>query len=118
MRLSVEIMLRGNNHVFTETLTHPSEPAAWTSEDVAAILKEMLRAMARAQEPEGGTPKDAALRGMNWIVQPASDGEGVVIAVEIHSALAVAGPIAMSAESLDGLMKKAIAADTRPGLVH
>ena len=27
MRLSVEIMLRGNNHVFTETIVHPTEPA-------------------------------------------------------------------------------------------
>ena len=47
MRLSVEIMLRGNNHVFTETLIHPVEPAAWTPEDVAVILKGMLRAMDR-----------------------------------------------------------------------
>jgi hypothetical protein len=117
MRLSVEIMLRGNNHVFTETLVHPAEPAAWTPEDVALILKGMLRAMAKAQGPEVGEPHEIALRGMNWIVHPAQEG-GVVIAVEIHSALAVVGPIAMAAETLDGLIAKAIAADNRPGLVH
>jgi hypothetical protein len=116
MRLSVEIMLRGNNHVFTETLIHGAEPAAWTPEDVATILKGMLRAMARAQEPEGGEPQDVALRGMNWIVHPAEDG--VVIAVEIHSASAVLGPIAMAPATLDGLITKAVAADNRPGLVH
>ena len=26
MRLSIEIMLRGNNHVFTDTIVHPTEP--------------------------------------------------------------------------------------------
>jgi hypothetical protein len=117
MRLTVEIMLRGNNHVFTETLTHAAEPAAWTPDDVATILKGMLRAMARAQGPEAGDAQDIMLRGMNWIVHPAQDG-GVVVAVEIHSAAAVMGPIPMSASTLDGLITKAVAADNRPGLVH
>jgi hypothetical protein len=116
MRLSVEIMLRGNNHVFTETLVHPTEPAAWTEEDVATIVKGILRAMARAQSPDAGEPADVTLRGMNWIVQPAEDG--VVVAVEIHSASAVAGPIGLSAATLDGLINKAVAAANRPGLVH
>ena len=70
MRLTVEIMLRGNNHVFTETIVHP-----------------------------------------------ATDG-GLVIALEIHSASAVAGPIPMAAATLEGLIGRAVAADTRPGLVH
>ena len=72
--------------------------------------------MARAQGPEAGDPADVSLRGMNWIVHPAEDG--VVIAVEIHSASAVAGPIAMAAPTLDGLITKAVAASNRPGLVH
>jgi hypothetical protein len=118
MRLSVEIMLRGNNHVFTETLLHPAEPAAWTPEDVTVILKGMLRAMAKAQGPEAGEPQEIALRGMNWIVHPSQEGGGVVIALEIHSALAVGGPIEMSEATLNGLIAKAIAADNRPGLVH
>jgi hypothetical protein len=117
MRLSVEIMLRGNNHVFTDTIVHPTEPVAWTEADVAAILKAMLRATAKAQDPAAPVPADVALRGMNWIVHPAADG-GVVIALEIHSASAVAGPVPMSAASLDALIGKAIAADSRPGIVH
>ena len=117
MRLTVEIMLRGNNHVFTETIVHPTEPVAWTEEDVATILKAMLRATAKAQDPDGQPPAEVILRGMNWIVHPATDG-GVVIALEIHSASAVAGPVPMSAATLEGLIDKAIAAANRPGLVH
>jgi hypothetical protein len=117
MRLTVEIMLRGDNRVFTETIVHPSEPVAWTEDDVATILKGMLRATARAQTPDAAPPADVALRGMNWIVHPAPDG-GVVIALEIHSGSAVAGPIPMAAGSLDALIAKAVAASNRPGLVH
>jgi len=117
MRLSAEIMLRGNNHVFTETIVHPTEPAAWTEDDVATILKTVLRATARAQAPEAGEPAEVSLRGMNWIVHPGQDG-GVVIALEIHSAAAVAGPIEMAAETLEALITKAVAAASRPGLVH
>ena len=117
MRLSVEIMLRGNNHVFTDTIVHPTEPVAWTEADVAAILKAMLRATAKAQDPAAPAPADVALRGMNWIVHPAADG-GMVVALEIHSASAVAGPIPMAAATLEGLIGRAVAADTRPGLVH
>jgi hypothetical protein len=117
MRLSVEIMLRGNNRVFTETIVHPIEPVAWTEADVAAILKAMLRATARAQAPDAPEPADVALRGMNWIVHPVPDG-GVVLALEIHSASAVAGPVAMPAAALDSLVARAVAADSRPGVVH
>ena len=117
MRLTVEIMLRGNNHVFTETIVHPTEPVAWTEEDVATILKAMLRATAKAQDPAGEAPAEVLLRGMNWIVHPAADG-GVVIALEIHSASAVAGPVPMAAATLEGLIDKAVAAANRPGLVH
>ena len=40
------------------------------------------------------------------------------IALEIHSASAVAGPVPMAAATLEGLIGKAVAADSRPGLVH
>jgi hypothetical protein len=117
MRLSVEIMLRGNNHVFTDTIVHPNEAVAWTEQDVAVILKAMLRATAKAQSPETPEPAEIQLRGMNWIVHPAADG-GVVIALEIHSASAVAGPVPMAASTLEGLIARAVAADSRPGVVH
>jgi hypothetical protein len=115
--MTVEIMLRGNNHVFTETILHPTEPVAWTEDDVATILKTMLRATAKAQDPTAPAPADVTLRGMNWIVHPAPEG-GVVIALEIHSAAAVAGPVPMAAATLEGLIDKAVAAANRPGVVH
>ena len=117
MRLTVEIMLRGNNHVFTETIVHPTDAASWTEDDVAVILREILRATAKAQDPAAQPPADIALRGMNWIVHPAADG-GVVVAIEIHSAAVVAGPVPMAAEALEALIAKAVAAANRPGLVH
>ena len=117
MRMTVEIMLRGNNHVFTETILHPTEPVAWTDEDVSTILKAMLRATAKAQDPAAPAPADISFRGMNWIVHPATDG-GVVIALEIHSASAVAGPVPMAAATLEALIDKAVAAGSRPGVVH
>jgi hypothetical protein len=117
MRMTVEIMLRGNNHVFTETILHPTEPVAWTEEDVTTILKAMLRATAKAQDPAAPVPADITFRGMNWIVHPAPEG-GVVIALEIHSASAVAGPVSMAAATLEGLINKAVAAGSRPGVVH
>ena len=118
MRLTVEIMLRGNNHVFTETIVHPTEPVAWTEEDVATILKAMLRATAKAQDPDAQEPAEIMLRGMNWIVHPAADG-GVVIALEIHSASAVAGPDTDGRRDASRrLIDKAVAAANRPGVVH
>jgi hypothetical protein len=116
MRLTIEIMLRGNNHVFTDTIVHPAEPAAWTPEDVGTILKAMLRATAKAQDPAAPPPAEVQLRGMNWIVHPGADG--VVIALEIHSASAVAGPVPMAAATLEGLIERAVTADARPGVVH
>ncbi|MEO5821326.1 MAG: hypothetical protein ABIT71_12555 [Vicinamibacteraceae bacterium] len=117
MRMTVEIMLRGNNHVFTETIIHPTEPVAWTEDDVATILKAMLRATAKAQDPTALEPAEILLRGMNWIVHPSPEG-GVVIALEIHSASAVAGPVPMAAATLEALIAKAFAAASRTGLVH
>ena len=76
----------------------------------------MLRATARAQAPEAPEPSEIQLRGMNWIVHPSDDG--VVIALEIHSASAVAGPVPMAAATLEGLIARAVAADSRPGVVH
>ena len=116
MRIPIEIMLRGDNRVFTETFEHPVEAAQWTEADAAAVLKGMLLAISRAQNPEAGDAPDVVLRGVNWIVHP---GEaGVVIALEIHSASAVAGPIASTQAALDTLITKAVSGSNRPSVVH
>jgi len=115
MTLPIEIMLRGDNRVFAESVSHPVEVARWTEADVAVVMKAILLAINRAQNPGAEMP-EIGLRGLNWIVHPSPDG--VVIAIEIHSASAVAGPIAMAADALDGLIGRAVAAANRPEIVH
>jgi hypothetical protein len=113
--IPIEIMLRGNNHVFTDAVTHPVDAQAWTAEDVAAVLKGILRAINRAQNP-GSEAAEVQLRGMNWIVHPGPGGP--VIALEIHSASAVAGPVALPEATLDALVARAVASANAPGIVH
>lgn len=116
MRIPIEIMLRGDNRVFTDSVEHPVEASEWTETDAATVLKSMLHAISRAQNPEATEAPDVVLRGVNWIVHP---GEaGVVIALEIHSASAVAGPIASTPAALDTLITKAVSGSNRPAVVH
>jgi hypothetical protein len=116
MRIPIEIMLRGDNRVFTDTFEHPVDAAQWTETDAATVLKGMLHAISRVQNPEAGDTPDVVLRGVNWIVHPAE--AGVVIALEIHSASAVAGPIAVAPAALDTLITKAVSGSNRPNVVH
>lgn len=116
MRIPIEVMLRGDNRVFTENLEHPVEAGKWTEADAAAVLRGMLVAIARAQNPEVAEEPEVVLRGVNWIVHP---GEaGVVIAIEIHSASAVAGPIEVPQATLDSLLTRAVSGSARPSVVH
>lgn len=116
MQIPLEIMLRGNNRVFTQNLEHPVEAGEWTEADAAAVLKAMLVAIARAQNPDAPETPDVILRGVNWIVHPGEDG--VVIALEIHSASAVAGPLPIAPATLDGLITRAVSGSARPTVVH
>jgi hypothetical protein len=116
MLIPIEIMLRGDNRVFTETLDHPVEAGEWTDADAGAVLKAMLLAVSRVQNPEAPEPPDVVLRGVNWIVHPGDSG--VVIAIEIHSASAVAGPLAISQGTLDALITRAVSGSARPTVVH
>ena len=115
MLIPVEIMLRGNNRVFTDAVTYPVEAAAWTEADAAAVLKAILVTISRVQNP-GSEPTDVQLRGVNWIVHPGEGGQ--VIALEIHSASAVAGPVPVPQATLDALITRAVAASTAPRFVH
>ena len=120
MTYDVEIMLRANEKVFTETIHHigGEDPAAWTAEDASTVLHSTLLAIDRALSP-GRTDEPAALtfKGINWIVTPL-DG-GAAIALEIHSASAVAGPFALPVEKLDALLNEAVKAPAASGgVVH
>ncbi|MFN8059310.1 MAG: hypothetical protein U0Q12_09090 [Vicinamibacterales bacterium] len=111
MKIPLEIMLRGNHTVFTDAIVYDADDVErWTEDDVAAILKAMLLAIERAQHPGHHEGPPVSLRGMNWIVSPC-DG-GVAIALEIHSASAVAGPLRADAQALDALITRAVRAST------
>jgi hypothetical protein len=100
MKIPLEIMLRGNERVFTDIIVYDSDDvASWTEDDAAAILKAMLLAADRVQHPHHREAPAVGLRGVNWIVNPFA--EGVVIALEIHSASIVAGPLRADAAVLD-----------------
>ncbi|HET9266430.1 MAG TPA: hypothetical protein VFO14_25505 [Vicinamibacterales bacterium] len=116
MTFDIEIVLRERDYAVTETVPHGNAPSEWTDQDVEAVLKEILLAIDRVRNP-GTRDRFVALRGFSWIVEP-SEG-GVVIALEIQSGAAVAGPFAIDQARLDRMITRVIAAasPTRP-VVH
>ena len=112
MQFDVEIVLRERNFATTERLEHGTEPGVWRDPDVETVLKQILLAMDRARNPGGGG-RFVALRGFSWIVEPM--GDEVVIAIEIPTGAAVAGPFAIEQRRLDDMIRRVIAAAARPG---
>jgi len=115
MTFEVEIVLRDRNYAVTEHLTQPGDPAQWTEDDVAAVLKEILLSIDRVKNP-AATDRHVSLRGFSWIVEP-SEG-GVVIAIEIPTGAAVAGPFAISQDSLDRLITRVLASGSPKPVIH
>jgi hypothetical protein len=116
MTIPLEIMLRGNDRVFTETLMHPGDPASWSDRDIASVLKGIIIAIDRVQNPDKTEEPEVSLRGLSWIVH--ASGSGVVLALEIHTASAVAGPFNVTESHLDGLITRALRAATPTPVVH
>jgi hypothetical protein len=116
MTFDVEIVLRERDYAVTQQIRIGSSAAGWCESDVEQILKSMLLAIDRVRNP-GSEERFVALRGFSWIVEPA-DG-GVVIAIEIQSGAAVAGPFNVDQRKLDSLITRvlAAAAPVRP-VVH
>ena len=117
MFYNVEIVLRERDYAVTEAVHHLGNPPAdWTEIDVEGVLKSMLHAIDRVKNP-GVEPRPIRLRGFSWIVEP-TDG-GVVIAMEIQSGAAVAGPFDIPQPRLDGLITRVLdaARETRP-VIH
>jgi hypothetical protein len=106
MFYSVEIVLRERDYAVTEEVRHAgNRPADWTELDVEGILKSMLHAIDRVKHP-GEEPRPVHLRGFSWIVEPTEGG--VVIAMEIPSGAAVAGPFDIPQPRLDGLITRVL----------
>ena len=103
MEFQVDVLLRGENEATTYVVREvASEPNAWTEADVAMVLKEMLRAVDRQKNP-GAEEREVYLRGVSWIVNPSDDG-GVVIAIEIPTGAAIAGPFAADQHQLESMI--------------
>ncbi len=115
MTFEIEIVLRERNYAVTGRIAVPSAPetperapADWTDDDVEDVLKQMLLAIDRAKHPSAGE-RHVALRGFSWIVEPTAEG-GVVIAIEIPSGAAIAGPFDVPKPVLDGRITRLLAA--------
>jgi hypothetical protein len=109
--LNVDVWLRGTDFARTQAISGiDADAAAWTDRDVSRLLKAMLLAIHRAKNPDSG---DTAvyLRGFSWIVNPFEDG-GVVIAIEIQTGAAVAGPFQIDKKQLEDMIGRAIARQT------
>ena len=108
MELQVDVWLRGTDFAKTHVITDvTANPAAWTDHDVSMLLKAMLRAIYQAKNPSSSeTP--VFLRGFSWIVNPFEDG-GVVVAIEIQTGAAVAGPFTIDKKQLEEMIARAIA---------
>ena len=117
MTFDIEIVLRERDYAVTERVDHDgNQPPAWTDADVERVLKAMLLAIDRVKNP-ASEHRYVALRGFSWIVEPTQGG--VVIALEIPSGAAVAGPFAIEQPRLDRMIARvlAAAAPVRP-IVH
>ena len=112
MVFEVEIVLRERNYAVTERIVVPSladaAPRPWTDGEVEQILKEILLAIDRVKNPDAPSRR-VVLRGFSWIVEPTAEG-GVVIAIEIPSGAAVAGPFAVDQAALDRSIARVLAA--------
>jgi hypothetical protein len=116
MTFDIEIVLRERNYAVTETIQHQTGAPDWTELDVETVLKEILLAIDRVKNP-GSDNRYVALRGFSWIVEPC-DG-GVVIALEIQSGAAVAGPFDIEQSRLDRMITRVLAsARPKPPVVH
>jgi hypothetical protein len=111
MIFDVEIVLRERDYAVTERVEVPVPEAAdgrWSDQDVELILKAILLAIDRVKNPQAKS-RYVALRGFSWIVEPVAEGR-VVIAIEIPSGAAVAGPFAVEQAVLDRRIGHVLAA--------
>jgi hypothetical protein len=116
MTYEIEIVLRHENEAVVHAASHPRDARDWTEIDARDVLTEVLLAVNRVKNP-GDTDPAVSLRGFSWIVEPFAEG-GVVIAVEIPTGAAIAGPFDTDAGTLTRLITRAIAPDTSRPTVH
>ena len=120
MTFDVEVVLKGRDYAVTEKVTvEGGEPATWADPEVRDVLVEILRAIDKVENPNATERRMIALRGFSWIVEPEHDK--VVIAIEIPSGAAIAGPFAIEQKKLDALITRVLVAERQlssPQTVH
>ena len=112
MNYSVEIVLRDRDVAIEESLETARAAGEWTELDVEDVLRDILRAIDRAQHPDAPADRPVVLRGFSWIAEPS--GDGVVIAIEIPMGAAVAGPFAIDQARLDALIRSVLKRQSIP----
>ena len=103
---TVEVVLRERDYAVSEEVKSTSAPREWTEFEVEDVLRDILRAIDRARNPESAETRHIALRGFSWIVEPSEDG--VVIAIEIPMGAAVAGPFDADPAQLSALITRTL----------
>jgi hypothetical protein len=116
MTFEVELMLRQDPRVFSETIHHETEILNWSEADADAVVRKILRAAERVIEPGSAGDRPVGLRGVSWIVSPHE--KGVVLAIEIHSASIVAGPFEIPQADLERLLTRVVQAAQPRMVVH
>lgn len=117
MMFDVEVLLKGTDEVFTETITHEGpEPGGWTDHDVREVLLSALRVFDRVSSADGTGGHEVSLRGLSWIVTDAASG--VAIAIEIPSGAIAAGPFDLPADELTSMIARVIASGAGTSVVH
>lgn len=106
MQFDIEVVLRNEKDAVVERAVHAREPRDWDEQDVTDVLGQILLAVNRVKNPRAVNPH-VALRGFSWIVEPFDKGR-VVIAIEIPTGAAVAGPFAIDQRTLDRLIAAAL----------
>ena len=116
MHYDVEVLLKGTDEVFTETVTYDGPDASgWTDIDVREVLLSTLRIFERVTNGEaaGGS---VSLRGLSWIVTDSA--AGVALAIEIPSGAIAAGPFDLPADELTHMIARVISAGAQSSEVH
>ena len=106
MTYTVEVVLRDRDAAIVEQLESPNAARDWTEFEAEEVLRDILRAIDRAQNPGAPGDRPVVLRGFSWIVEPSDNG--VVIAIEIPMGAAVAGPFDADQKALDALINRAL----------
>jgi hypothetical protein len=119
MTFNVEVVLKGRDFAVTQpaTVAH-GEPSSWGDEAVRDVLVEILRAIARVDNP-ASSDRAVVLQGFSWIVEPSEKAS--VIAIEIPMGAAVAGPFTIGHAELDAMISRVLRAERQavaPRTVH